>query len=94
VQLAPGRNTVNLFEKTVAPRELFLGSVFEVGEALLHDRWRAGNVPLLSQVAALVGTGAGELISASLGESARREESRKMGVTLDFHPACFCEQRM
>ncbi len=66
VQLAPGRNTANLFEKTVAPRELFLGSVFEVGEALLHDRWRAGNVPLLSQVAVLVGTGTGELISASL----------------------------
>jgi len=49
VQLAPRRYVINLSEKTVAPRELFLGGVFEVGEALLHDRWRARNVASLSQ---------------------------------------------
>ena len=63
---APGCHAIDISEKKVAPRELFLGGVFEVGEALLHDRWRARNVALLSQVAAPSGTGATELISASL----------------------------
>lgn len=66
MQLAPRRDAVDLSEETVASRELFLGGVFEVREALLHDRWRAENVPLLSQVAAPAGTRADELISPSL----------------------------
>jgi len=66
VQLAPRRDAVDLRKEKVASRELFLGGVFEVREALLHDRWRAGNVALLSQVAAPAETAAAELISASL----------------------------
>lgn len=48
--IAPGRHTADLGEDGAAPGELFLGSVFEIGEALLHGRCRAVNVPLLSQV--------------------------------------------
>ena len=60
VQLAPRRDAINLSEKTVAPCKLLFGSVFEVGEALLHGRCRAVNVPILSQVGASVGTGTAE----------------------------------
>lgn len=66
VQLAPRCHVICLSWKTVAPRELFLGGVFEVGKALLYDLWRARNVASLSQVAAPAGTGAAELISVSL----------------------------
>ena len=37
VQLSLGRCTVDL-EEAVAPRQLLLGGVFEVGKASLHDR--------------------------------------------------------
>jgi hypothetical protein len=55
VRLASRRYAIDLSEKTVAPREFFLDRVFEVAEALLHDRWRAMGVALLSQVAAPAG---------------------------------------
>lgn len=44
VQLAPRCDAVDLSEETVSPRELFLGGVFEVGEAHSHDQWHAGNL--------------------------------------------------
>ena len=40
MQLAPRRHAVDLSEEAVAPRQLLLGGVFEVGKALLHDRWQ------------------------------------------------------
>ncbi|WP_223149421.1 hypothetical protein, partial [Pseudoduganella aquatica] len=42
------------------------GSIFKVGKALLHGRWRTVGVPLLSQVGLPQGTASDELISASL----------------------------
>ena len=56
MQLAPRCHAVDLREKTVAPRQLFLGGVFEVGEALLHGRWQTVGMPLLSQVGLPQGT--------------------------------------
>jgi hypothetical protein len=50
MQPAPRSDAVDLSEETVTPRDLLLGGVLEVGEALLHGRWRAGNMALLSQV--------------------------------------------
>ena len=40
VQFAPRRHAVDLGQEAVAPRQLLLGGVFEVGKALLHDRWQ------------------------------------------------------
>ena len=42
VQLALRRHAVDLGEEAVAPRQLLLGGVFEVGKASLHDRLFAG----------------------------------------------------
>lgn len=66
VQFAPRRDVVDPSEESVSPRELFLGVVFEVREALLHHQWQARNVALLSQVAVPAGTGAAKLITVSL----------------------------
>jgi hypothetical protein len=44
VELAPRRHAVDLGEEAIAPRELFLGGVFEVREGLLYGRCRAMNV--------------------------------------------------
>jgi hypothetical protein len=44
VEFALRRHAVGLGEEAVAPRELFLGGVFEVREGLLHGRCRAMNV--------------------------------------------------
>src|SRR5690606_25575493 len=38
MQLAPRRGLVDLCKKAVAPRQLLLVGVLEIGEALLHDR--------------------------------------------------------
>ena len=56
MQLAPRRHAVDLSEEAVAPRQLLLGGVFEVGKALLHDRWQTVGMPLLSQVGLPQGT--------------------------------------
>ena len=34
----PG-HTVGFSEKPIVPSQLLIGSIFEVGEALLHDQW-------------------------------------------------------
>jgi len=60
VQLAPRGHTVDFGEQTVTPCQLLFGSVFEVGEAPLHDRWRAVNIPILSQVDTQAGTSTAE----------------------------------
>jgi hypothetical protein len=60
VQLAPRRPAADFGAKTVTPCQPLFGSVLEVGEALLHDRRRAVNVPISSQVGVPAGTSAGE----------------------------------
>lgn len=57
MQLAPRRHTVDLGQEAVAPRQLFLGGVFKVGEGLLHDGSHRVNVALLSQVGLPQGNG-------------------------------------
>ena len=42
MQLRPRGHLIDLCKKAVAPRQLFLGSVFEVRKALLHDRLNGG----------------------------------------------------
>jgi hypothetical protein len=38
LKLFPRRSFVDLGKETIAPRQLFLGRVFEAGKTLLHDR--------------------------------------------------------
>ena len=45
MQLATRRYAVYLREETVTPRQLLLGGVFKVGEALLHGQWRTVAIP-------------------------------------------------
>lgn len=52
MQLPSGRHLVDLREGTVAPRQLFLASVFEVGKALLHStKLGGGGVNIVSGLA-------------------------------------------
>lgn len=42
VQLSSRRHAIDLVEETVAPSQLLLGGVLEVGKAVLHDRLVTG----------------------------------------------------